>query len=249
MAQPAAADSRSTLGCVRGRMQESVRKRTGVCVCRWASERAWRAACSRVGAIACTVRPCVCVCVCVCARAPLMHRCRAQAGSALPPLWRRTGKVNAVGLAGGAPAHRYDPTTPAGSSKLRRTRSYARRRRHSLAHLYAVRSSQYGSWDAVWAGHVPSGHVPRRPGRLAVWRPIGDRLGRLGPDEAQTVADRSPGPRRPGPASTGLPMRERKKERERRENRCKNQQRPTEGGAGGAGVVGAALEIIGARRQ
>ena len=157
----------------------------------------------------------VCVCVCARARAPLMHRCRAQAGSALPPLRRRTGRVNAVGLAGGAPAPGYDPTTPAGSSKLRRTRSYARRRRHSLAHLYAVRSSQYGSWDGVWVGHVPSGHVPRRPGRLAVW-PIGDRLGRVGPD-------RSPGPRgRPGLGGPGRPVqaylcaRERKREREER---------------------------------
>ena len=32
VAQPAAADSRSMLGCVRGRMHESVRKRTGRCV-------------------------------------------------------------------------------------------------------------------------------------------------------------------------------------------------------------------------
>ena len=70
----------------------------------------------------------VCVCVCARARAPLMHRCRAQAGSALPPLRRRTGKVNEVGPAGGARARGYSPTTPAGSSKLRRTRSYARRR-------------------------------------------------------------------------------------------------------------------------
>ena len=73
-----------------------------------------------------------------------------------------------------------DPTPPAGGPN-RVALGYALGRRHSLAHLYAKRSPQSGSWakwDLGWAGHVP-GHVPRLagPGRRAVQQPARGRTG------------------------------------------------------------------------
>ena len=66
---------------------------------------------------------------------------------------------------------------------------YALRRRHSLAHLYAKRSPQHGSWagrDAGWAGHVPRGHVPplAGPARRTAAGPRQGRLG-LGPSRPE----------------------------------------------------------------
>ena len=65
-----------------------------------------------------------------------------------------------------------DPAPPAGGP-YREAPGYARRRRHSLAHLYAERSQQSGSWakrDAGWAGHVPRSRPPAgRAGPRAGW--------------------------------------------------------------------------------
>ena len=58
-------------------------------------------------------------------------------------------------------------TDPGVSSEAR---TYARRRRHSLAHVYVESSPRYGSWagrNAVWAFHVPTPQVPPPPPSLA----------------------------------------------------------------------------------
>ena len=71
----------------------------------------------------------------------------------------------------------YDPTPAA---LCREVQAYNPGRRHSLAHLYAVRSPQYGSWagpGAGSAGHEPAVTFPCSLGRRAVRRPAVGRAG------------------------------------------------------------------------
>ena len=126
----------------------------------------------------------------------------------------------------------YDRTQPAGGPGWGE-HVYARRRRHSRAHLYAERSPRYDSWP----GTKPDGlvtslrsHILHRPGRYDVLRPTGGRLGR-----ARVGL---------GPARTGLPTRE----KERKENCRKGRRCPTEGGAG-IRLTSARLKIVRAKRR
>ena len=64
------------------------------------------------------------------------------------------GKIGITGTAGEVPACLVD-TTPHCGPVQGSARAYARRRRHSLAHLDAEHSPQYGSW----AGGTPRGLV------------------------------------------------------------------------------------------
>ena len=83
----------------------------------------------------------------------------------------------------------YKSTPSTGETMPGRALNYARRCRHSLAHLYTDCSPQYAMSMAHGQGRMPDGLVkpesPRRPGRRTLLRLLGSRTCLDRPDLAR----------------------------------------------------------------